>query len=549
MAALALIGAGCGGANGASGGTGAGGSGVMPCVTDEQCNDGSACVSGICVDPSPALVAMAMEILPTPTSAARAGLTELASVNLSGRVQLELPVVEAVSLEFIGTTTAPVPIPAGIVYTLPSSIPRRPALTFETDLVDDSNPVLLPLSATLSSLPATVRLIPRPGADHDIPPFWFTAGPGDPKTFSIPSDRFAIRGSLRDAAGKPPGPFVARAYQNGLLVSNRDEFPEGDFLLIIPAAAAASAVSVQLVPVTSARPWFQFEPFIPNQLTATNSVHLGTVNLAAYVVDRDTEGVQIIAVGDETDRSPVANAFVRAATTLETAATTTPGATRFQLDAVTDAQGSATLKLLTGTAQSPRFYDIRIFPDANSVYASACMTMVPVTNPGRFPDVPLRRRPMRTGRLLSARGMPVASATVVATRPPPTLTECASPIQLSTTTHTDTNGLFTLNLDPGTYQIDYIPPAGSAAPRRTDYDVEVSDATLAMDVFLPAGALVQGQVRDSSSMEPLHLPLVNARISIFDATCNSLPCLLPPRLLAETYTDADGLFRAVVAVP
>jgi hypothetical protein len=544
MAVVALIGAGCGGAARTPGNTGTGGSGVMPCTTNEQCNGGSACLSGICVDPSPALTALAVEIRPTPTSALTAGLTELAAVDLSSRVTLAMAEVEAVKLAFVGSTTAPTPVPAAVVYTLPSSIPRRPALTFEADLVDDSRPVLLPLPVTLSPVPATVRLIPRPGPDQDIPPFSFSTGAGNTKTFSIPSDRFAIRGSLRDAAGNLPGPFVARAYQDGVLVSNRDEFPEGDFLLIIPAAAAASAVSVELVPVTSSRPWFKFDPFIPNQLTPTNSVDLGTVNLATYEVDPNAAGVQIIAVAGDADRRPVAGAFVRASTILAQPATKAPGVTRFQLDAVTDAQGSATLKLLTGTAQSPRFYDIRVFPEAGTPFASECMTMVPVTSPGRFPDVPLRSRPVRTGRLRSARGIPVVSATVIATRPPPAPTECASPLQLSTTTHTGPDGRFFLNLDPGTYQIDYIPPSGSAAPRRTDYGVEVRDGTFDLDIDLASGALVHGEVRDSFDM-----PVANAQVSIFDASCNSPPCVLPARLLVETHTDADGLFRAVAPVP
>ena len=491
---------------------------------------------------------MAVEIRPTPARSLTAGFTELTITadKLSGPDGLPVfPMadVESVKLAFIDGTNAPVPVPASVVYTVESSIPRRPPLTFESVLLSVNDPAQLPLPTNLSSKPATVRLIPRPGADEATPPFVFPAPTGNTQTLAIPSERFAIRGSLRDAFGDMPGSFVARAFQNGALISNREQDEGGNFALIIPTTAAAADVNVELVPLSASQPWFKFEPFTPGRLTPTNTLDLGTVNLAAYVKpDQQSEGVQLTAVGAEPGRPPVPRALVRASVLMETTTTTPRGSTRFQLDSVTNEAGDATLHLLAGTAQN---YEIRIFPEAGDVYASHCQT-TPVVGPGWLGEFPLRRRPVRKGRLLSADNTPVANATVVATRSPPGPTECASPVQLSTTTTTRAHRLL------------FPQPRSRHVPDRLHPAVGVGVA--AQDAggnpgarghhhrngCAPCpGALVQGVVVDSFGDA-----VANARVSIFDPRCPSAePCTLPPTLLAETLTGADGVFRVVAAVP
>jgi hypothetical protein len=534
LAALAVVAIGCGAGEAAPSATGSGGTGVMPCMTDPQCGDGSACMGGICVARSKALNSMAVEIRPPTASALTAGVTELVSVDLSSLQTLAMEAVESIKLIFNGASNAPVPAPAGVVYTLPSRIPRRPPLTFETVLRVANDPALLPLPVNLSAVAATIRLLPRSGPDQDIPPYLFTAPAGNTKTFTIPSELFAISGTLRDAIGAPPGAYDARAYQNGALISNRPQLDaDGNFLLFMPSTAAAGDVSIELVPTgDESRPWFKFAPL---PAPRPRLVGLGTVYLATYTVP---DGDVLIKAVDEETHQPIAGAFVRATTTMET---TAAGETRFQLDSVTNTQGIVTLRLLPGTAQRPRMYDLRVFPDAGSRYASACQT-ISVTGPGPR-EVPLRPRPIRTGTLFSARRTPIAGAMVVATRPPPAPTECVSPVQLSTTTFTGANGRFSLSLDPGTYQIDFIPQAGAPVPRLTKYDVEVREGISDVDVQLPEGALVHGAVLNS-----FNEPVANALIRIFDTRCVAdEPCTLPA-LIAETQTDAKGEFRVVAAV-
>jgi len=558
VATLALLGVGCAGSRTGGGATGTGGSGVMPCATDEQCTPVSACMAGICVAPSAALLDMAIELQPTPERSLSAGYTEYVHVDLDRLLYLTTELVPSVELRFTGDT---VPVPAGVLYTLPSSIPGRPPMVFESDLLIASDPALLRLPDKLSSpvdmsspptpIVAEVRLLPRPGPDQDIPPFVFQSPPGIKKNFPIPTDLYAIKGSLRDAAGKAPGAYIARAYQNGVLVSNRRQLvarPLGDgsdFVLFIPASAAGGEVSVELVPTdNTARPWYKFAAFVPNQRTQTRTVELGTATLAAYVPP--TEDVEIRVFGGAAEGPRVARAMVRATLTLDRTAL---GATLFQLDSATNEEGIASMRLLLGTAQLSRDYDLRIFPPAGTEYASTCMTFT-VTVPGSVRPVVLNKRLVRGGTLLSFRAEPVAGARVVATRLPASPMECASPVEPSTTTITGDDGKFVMYLDRGTYQLDFIPQPGSAVPRLTQHDVPVliDDHPL---VRLLDAALVHGQVLDTPTMlAGSPMPVANALVRIFDPVCASVDqCTTPPALLAETQTDADGSFRVVASIP
>ena len=114
------------------------------------------------------------------------------------------------------------------------------------------------------------------------------------------------------------------------------------------------------------------------------------------------------------------------------------------------------------------------------------------------------------------------------------------------TTSTDENGYYELYLDPGSYQVDYDPPSGSSAPRLTkpQLDINADVAHVVLPVQLPAAALIEGDVFDSDDVT--RLP--NATIRLFEP-CAQAGCTDPPVLRAETQTDLQGHFRAVVAVP
>ena len=519
-------------------GTGAGGAGAMSCTSDSHCSTGGACIVGVCVPPPGPLTEVAIEIRPPSTRTPPAVLTEILHVTFPHRtLELQTETVQSVAPTFSGT----VPVSAHVVYTLPSAIPGQPALLFEADLIDSRAALALP--ASLAPNTAEIRLLPLPNADVDTPPFSF---PAPQKSYQIPDARFAISGALRDAFGAQPGfGFDARAYQNGRLISNRPVVVNGEFTLIIPDTTADLPVDIEIIPTSGPHPSFRFTSLTPRSTPQTRHRDLGTITLATYETPQGN--AEITVVGDVDGRPPVARALVRALTTLET---TAQGATRYQREATTDAQGSARLQLLPGVAQRERSYEIRVIPEAGSDYRTECREL-PVTNStGRLLTVLLRRRPQHRGRVLSAAGGPVAGVTVKATRLPGGSNDCSSPVRETTSVITRSDGRFSLPLDPGPYQLDYEPRAGSPFPRLTEFLVMVEDpnnpnVVNEPDIRLRAGALVDGLVHDAAG-----LPVAHAIVRIYQVRCmQTQGCVSAPHLLAEVQTDEAGRFRTVMAVP
>ena len=115
---------------------------------------------------------------------------------------------------------------------------------------------------------------------------------------------------------------------------------------------------------------------------------------------------------------------------------------------------------------------------------------------------------------------------------------------VTTSVITDATGAFKLALDPGQYQFDYNPPAGSPAPRWTeDYEVKV-DGGAERTVHLPAPALFEGDVKDA-----LGQPLQSTTIRIFEPHTSMDGSVSPPTCIGQTQSDADGHFRAIVRAP
>ena len=108
-------------------------------------------------------------------------------------------------------------------------------------------------------------------------------------------------------------------------------------------------------------------------------------------------------------------------------------------------------------------------------------------------------------------------------------------------------GRFPSPSNPGTYQLDYDPPSGAAAPRLTELAVVVAPgvAQLSHSVALPVGALVVGSVVASDKT-----PLPSATVRLYEPRCTTYDCAAtPPWLRAQTVTDASGQFRVVVPLP
>ena len=255
------------------------------------------------------------------------------------------------------------------------------------------------------------------------------------------------------------------------------------------------------------------------------------------------------------DDLPVSGALVHAQTVVGTSAL---GSTQFARDGLTD-NGIVGLSLLPGTAQTALNYQITVVPPANSPYAIPCDSTVGVTVGGSTVNVAsaptlmtiaLKARPTLVGTIRDYQGYPLSNVAITATQVRSDNASCTSATAAPASTTTGANGAFVLALDPGTYQLDYDPPTGSAAPRFTEYGFTISEpASTTRDTTLPPGAAVAGTVVAHDGMTPL----ASATVRLFEVRCMGADCTGPnrtaPTLRGVAVTDGNGAFRVAIAAP
>src|SRR5262249_59744567 len=88
---------------------------------------------------------------------------------------------------------------------------------------------------------------------------------------------------------------------------------------------------------------------------------------------------------------------------------------------------------------------------------------------------------------------------------------------------TNAAGGFTLPLDPGTYQLEFDPPAGAPFPRLTEPKVEVPVPDGLRLTQLPAPSVVDGDVHDAQGNV---LPFATVRI--LEPRCPDIKNCMPP---------------------
>jgi hypothetical protein len=525
---------------------------AITCSNDSSCGSGGACVANRCVSRAPNLATWAIEIDPPLRSGSQ--LTELPSlgsatlmITASSEFELTIPLRGGPSA---GTA---LPTSAGVVVSVPSQIPGRPDLSFQSTLdLDMSNPASasarVKMPDALRGRMATVSLIPLPPSDEKTPPHKFTIPiplAGQPLFApDPPATARALRGLVLDAINNPKVQFTARAFWNGALVSTAATTEAtmtnaaGNFVLLLPVGTGDD-ITLELAPFSgTSDPWVTY----PGLSLTEPSTDLGTIKLPAVL---KTTPFQVTIHGGEAGDTPVSGATVRAYSTLEGGDARVSA--RFVRDGISDSGGTANMSLMPGDTNNPRPYTLSVVPPAGSMWATQCFDNVPAQWPGTAPVTLLRavmlpRRAVITGSLLSASGVPVANARVAATGGDPPMPRClAGPSSTSTTT--DATGSFTLPLDPGTYQLEFDPPPGSPFPRMIESGVKVTTAPTHRVVRLPTPVLVEGEVLKAPG-----IPLPDATVRIFEPRPTTTDPG-PPFLRAATQTDANGRFRAIVAAP
>ena len=539
--------------------TGAGGnSGNYPrCSMDAQCGSMRRCIEGTCLPlPGTSVLPWAVEIQPfSPSQAAMLTEKMIEPGGNSWALQADaaLNLGATFDADAANASTITFPSSANVLLEISSLIPGRPPLTFEGTVraSDKTATITVPEGiqsrSGTQSLSGTLRLIPLAPADQSSPPYRFSAL--IPATGSVLRDAAAPTmttfrlapynrpsGVLVDALGAPKVGHTARAFLDGTLVSNAAVTQtDGRFVLLIPGTVTEEVI-LQIAPPSSGYdPWYIF-----NKRALADD--LGTVKLPAYQVPNPSRDPPFMfkVQGPAPSAQPVDGATVRATTILSAPPTDPVGTTRFWRTAMTS-DGSAAMFLIPGVNNTTRAYTVDVVPPAGNAYAATCQTKQLLAG-GEVVTVELPRRPVLSGTVMSALGGVVSGVTVVATRDPASPNDCTLSPPTTVSVVTGADGSFQLPLDPGTYQLDYDPPAGSSSPRLTEFAVPV-DVDLVRPVQLAAPAIIEGDVQDATRM-----PLPNATVRIYQPRCDTQGCKTP-WLRAETHTDLGGHFRAVVENP
>jgi hypothetical protein len=526
------------------------------CVRDNQCDPGALCTAGTCV-PRAAGGTWAIELLPTSDSPG--AQTQLTAVNFSNDRQ------NILTADAKATITGDLPEGealighAHVILTIQTPIPGHADLQFQTDWLTPKSGPPLPFSLTLPASTlgsnATFLLSALPPADDAQPPENIQIKLSTANHLMVDHTSFYVTARIMN----PSGTFVAHALSGGQVVSNNAKVQsDGMFRVAIPkqvvqAAAAPSGqpITIEVVPSGSqySTPRFTTPPIT---FGSNMEMDIGTLNVPAIGF---AALFRFKVAGP--DQKPVSGAIVRAHTVL---ASDESGSSELVRDGTTDTNGNVDLPLLPSLNGGTQNYDVSVIPPAGSAFGISCVSGVAINaaqNPGGAGSTPvaaqlsLPNKATLSGTIVNAAGSAVAGVAIAATRTAadPTSNCASSIIGSSASGITLADGSFQIMVDPGTYRLDFDPPAGAAVPRLTQTDVVVTAGSSAMgSIGLPAGELVNGEVHASDGSL---LPSVDVRF--FRLACSGADqCYgtmrVPPILSAETHSDANGAFQAVVPV-
>ena len=199
-----------------------------------------------------------------------------------------------------------------LIVTSPALIPGRPDLRFETTRANAANGATVTVPSGLLGRPAEITILPLPPADVDYPPISYPVEHlGIENVMTLPKT-VAVQGQLVSVTGAPVMNelFVARAYQQGRPVSNAPlTDADGRFRLYVPEPAAGSPTTVQISPQdrTSGHPWFVSRPFVP----ATEPMALGNAGKIVLPAYLRPDYFRIDFKGERPGWRPIPGAVVR----------------------------------------------------------------------------------------------------------------------------------------------------------------------------------------------------------------------------------------------
>ncbi len=401
------------------------------------------------------------------------------------------------------------------------------------------------------------------------PPLWRTELVTGDRELSLrlrgPSDLAVVTGRITNALNEGVGNLSVQAFDDqGRLVSSTALSQTGSGtlggsyrLLIDPGLAKSSTAALKIV----VRPGTQ-DPTLPVlegslQLPLPNSQSRVDFAIPSY---RKPVQYQLPIRGGQATGYSVAGARVRAQVMLEDQATLKLGhKAYYTATGDSDAQGLVRLTLVPAPiGGSNLLYQVTIVSPSTAPYASVNRQEIQVgPNEGLLGSVVLPNRAEIRGRLLDASGLPVPGTQVLVSRIDP-LEPSAGPVTGQVISAdvpqvvTDIGGSFSLYLDAGDVDLEFVHPSGLQARsslanlRITSNSRDLGDIVLppvtlgSLDLTSPASAPV-----GEAKLRIFELPDLEPRSGI--ACDGQAPCSRTGRLRAEAFTNKSG--RAQFLLP
>lgn len=427
------------------------------------------------------------------------------------------------------------------------AVASRPSLMPGADVVSYQTVPDLDGHFELALPPATyqLRLLPQNPADQLYPPLTRTVelAEGDVRleiSFPNLADLPSLRGRVVSALGEglPQTSVYALDASSGWLLSSwvtTDD--DGNFAMALsPDVAPDQQLRVIALPA-AARP--NDAPSWSTRLVRHVTWSADAVVEMAMPPLPSPVAVVVPVQGRDGTGLPVAISGCRLDFSADLTDPKSETTAHFAVTAISDEQGRASVSLVAGPNQN-RTYRVGVTPPAQSAFAGTVLELPvgPLADQGILETIELTLRPVVTGRVLTPTGSPVAGAFVM-----PQMNETPLLVGVTSVTQTDDDGGFSLGLDPGTYDVDFLPPAETLVARWSLTALSVEQDGQLGDIVLPRAAAALLEVRDATG---LLVPDVHIRLYQLVDDCAGDVGICPPRLRAEGDTDGLGLVRLLL---
>jgi hypothetical protein len=444
-----------------------------------------------------------------------------------------------------------------IIATRPSRIAGRPDRSYTAPIDPTTGDFSLLLPKSLPDEKYTLRV---DSSVESLPPQFYEAVFDADTQFEFrledPAELLQIKGTVKN----PNNLAIA-----GLKVAGMDPVAErvittvattdvnGAYAIsfVRKLVGAGNTVQLQVTPGTTAPKGL---PILSTMVDVSNTPvsKQFTVDLQSPPLPTPTRLIYPVLGNDQ----PIAGAHCLFEATVSKAPSTVTAVHRVLVD--TDMSGYATVDLIPDEGGNSRPYQVTIAPPAGSDFQSASIVVSAGYSPGVTAGVRLERRPLLSGRTLDMQGRSVSGVLVQPGASSLAQLANASPLAdlvPSSTATTDASGIFQVRVDPGRYDLAFIPLVLSKLPRRWIDAEQISGDRAMGDILLPPGTMSRIFVRSDRGAPLSGYDMTVFRIPAQNRTCtvDQLECLVPPRLIAEGRTASDGsldvLLPAMVTKP